>query len=210
MDKIVCFGKNYLEHAKELGDAIPDRPVIFLKPPSVLKEASGAPSGNPGEVTDVQLPQTQGDVHHECEIVFRLGRALEPEAVTVGLDLTLRSLQAALKRAGHPWTIAKVFRDAAVVGPFVPVASFPEWRDTPFELELGQRVVQRGAAREMSFQIEELLEQARARFPLCEGDLLFTGTPAGVGPLLPGQEAELRFGPIRYRVRFTDSRGGIS
>ena len=210
MDKIVCFGKNYVEHARELGDAIPKEPVIFLKPPSVLKEARGAPLGKLSEITDVRLPQAQGEVHHECEIVFRLGNALKPEAVTVGLDLTLRGLQNTLKQAGHPWTIAKVFKDAAVVVPWVSVEYFPEWRETPFEMELGQKVVQRGTAREMSFQIEELIEQARAYFPLCEGDLLFTGTPAGVGPLLPGQEAELRFGRIRYRVRFTDSRGDIS
>jgi 2-keto-4-pentenoate hydratase/2-oxohepta-3-ene-1,7-dioic acid hydratase in catechol pathway len=209
MDKIVCFGKNYLEHARELGDAIPEKPVVFLKPPSVLKEARGAPSRDVGEITDVRLPQAQGEVHHECEIVFRLDDALKPEAITVGLDLTLRGLQNTLKQAGHPWTIAKVFEDAAVVGPWVSVWSFPEWRQTPFEMELGQKVVQRGTAREMTFQIEELIEQARACFPLCEGDLLFTGTPAGVGPLSPGQVAELRFGPIRYRVRFTNSRGQV-
>jgi 2-keto-4-pentenoate hydratase/2-oxohepta-3-ene-1,7-dioic acid hydratase in catechol pathway len=202
VDKIICFGKNYPEHARELGDAIPERPVIFLKPPSVLKHAAGAPQGSLSEVTGVRLPRAHGDVHHECEIVFRLGHALTPEAVTVGLDLTLRGLQTTLKRAGHPWTIAKVFEDAAVVGPWLAVEDFPDWRATPFELELGERVVQRGTAGDMSFQIEQLIEQARAHFPLCEGDLLFTGTPAGVGPLLPGQEAELRFGQIRYRVRF--------
>ena len=202
MDKIVCFGKNYLEHARELGDAVPERPVIFLKPPSILKQATGTPSGNPSQVTDVRLPRAQGDVHHECEIVFRLSRALTPEAVTVGLDLTLRGLQNTLKNAGHPWTIAKVFEDAAVVGPWLSMEIFREWRDTPFELQLGERVVQRGIAGDMSFQIEQLVEQARAHFPLCEGDLIFTGTPAGVGPLSPGQEAELRFGRIRYRVRF--------
>jgi 2-keto-4-pentenoate hydratase/2-oxohepta-3-ene-1,7-dioic acid hydratase in catechol pathway len=203
MDKIVCFGKNYLEHAKELGDAVPDRPVIFLKPPSVLKEAPGAPSQSADEITDVRLPRAHGDVHHECELVFRLDDELKPEAITVGLDLTLRVVQRTLKQAGHPWTIAKVFEDAAVVGPWVPVASFREWRDTPFELELAQKVVQRGSAREMTFQIEDLIEQVRGYFPLRAGDLLFTGTPAGVGPVSPGQVAELRFGPIRYRVRFT-------
>ncbi|MFM8313944.1 MAG: fumarylacetoacetate hydrolase family protein, partial [Deltaproteobacteria bacterium] len=136
MDKIVCVGKNYIEHAKELGDQVPEKPVLFLKPPSVLKQAHSR------ESLDVFIPTDQGSVHHECEIVIRLKkggfRLTEMEAekcigkVSVGLDMTLRDKQAALKKAGSPWTTAKVFPDSAIVGPWVAVDDFPNFLETPF------------------------------------------------------------------------------
>src|SRR5688500_1437384 len=104
MDKIVCVGKNYLDHARELGDAVPEKPVLFLKPPSTLVQARRW-----GDVLKIGLPQGKGEIHFETEIILRVGKRGSIDAVTIGLDLTLRTLQAKLKQAGHPWTLAKVF-----------------------------------------------------------------------------------------------------
>ena len=135
MDKLVCIGKNYLDHAKEmakdLGDAVPDRPVLFLKPPSVLHQVlSSAP-------LKLDLPVGAGAVHHECEIVLRLNRSgfrmnlAEAQSaigwVSLGLDMTLRDRQTELKKNGHPWEVSKVFPGSAVVGPWLATPEFPQW-----------------------------------------------------------------------------------
>lgn len=207
MDKIICLGKNYLEHAKELGDAVPEKPVLFLKPPSVLLSAM-----NQGETLKAKLPMGQGQVHHECEIVVSLKfggqkmSAMEArnavDAVSVGLDMTLRDLQGKLKKAGHPWTTAKVFPYSAIVGPFVLVEEFTEYEKEFFSLTVGGKEVQRGNAEQMLLSISEAIAYASQFFPLCEGDLVFTGTPKGVGPVQQGDVAQLRYGPISYSVEW--------
>ncbi|KAK9916305.1 hypothetical protein WJX75_001059 [Coccomyxa subellipsoidea] len=130
-DKLICLGKNYLEHAKELGDAVPDKPVIFLKPPSSAVVASS----QQGPVA-VQLPRNRGHVHYEAEMLLRLNDDLEVDAVSLGLDLTLRELQSELKKKGHPWEIAKAFPNSAVIGPWIDVASFPDFLTTEFSFKL--------------------------------------------------------------------------
>jgi len=193
VDKIVCVGKNYSEHAKELGDAVPDKPVVFLKPPSVLKQSNG-------ERLALQFPSGVGSVHHECEIVLKLASAEKIEAVSLGLDLTLRDRQALQKKAGHPWTTSKVFRDSAVVGPWVPVTDFPKYLETEFTFSLDGQVRQRGKGTQMTFLPEQILSFVDELFPLMAGDLIYTGTPVGVGPIVVGQVGKLVWGPITYEV----------
>ena len=196
MDKIVCLGKNYLEHAKELGDTVPEKPVIFIKPPSSLKQA------DLGAIVRAKLPASRGEVHHECELVFKMGNA-QIEAITVGLDMTLRDHQASLKKAGHPWTTAKVFEDAAIIGPWIPLSEFPEWQKTVFSFSLNGALRQQGHAGQMMLSISDALDYIRSFFPLCPGDLIFTGTPKGVGQVSPGSKGKLVFGKIQYEVHWS-------
>lgn len=204
MDKIICVGKNYEEHAKELGDAIPSKPVIFMKPPSVLRQARA------GESLDLVIPTDRGSVHHECEVALQLktgGFKMTLDQarqaigfVTVGLDMTLRDQQAALKKAGSPWTIAKVFSDSAVVGPWVPVEKFSNYLDTPFSLKINGQLRQEGFPQHMTLSPIECVAYMSEYFPLCAGDVIFTGTPKGVNSVVPGDVGMLTFGPIEFRV----------
>ncbi|BDA40577.1 Uncharacterized protein YcgM [Coccomyxa sp. Obi] len=200
-DKLICLGKNYLEHAKELGDAVPDKPVIFLKPPSAAVVASSQQSA-----VAVQLPRNRGSVHYEAEMLLRLDDNLEVDAVSLGLDLTLRELQTELKKKGHPWEIAKAFPQSAVIGPWIDVASFPDYIETEFSFELDGEEKQRGAASQMMCGVPEALKYIKGCFTLVPGDVIFTGTPKGVGPLKSGQTGTLRWGDkLSYEVSFQDS-----
>ena len=209
MDKIVCVGKNYSEHAKELGDLVPEKPVIFIKPPSVLKRAVSNQS------LEVSLPKSRGQVHHECEIVLKIKKGgfnmtlQEAESaigeVTLGLDMTLRDLQTKLKKSGSPWTVAKVFPDSAIIGPWVTVEEFREYLETPFSFEVNGVTKQRAVASEMTLSPRECVAYISTQFPLCEGDLIFTGTPKGVGPVVGGDKGVLTFGPIQYGVVWHES-----
>ena len=205
MDKIVCLGKNYLEHAKELGDAIPEKPVVFIKPPSVLVQVSDASGVK-------QVRYSDGELHHECEIVLRMRRggyqlssaeALSCiDAVTLGLDMTLRDRQTVLKKQGHPWTISKVFPDSAIVGPWVGLPSFRDYLSVPFTFSLDETLRQKGIGTEMSLSPGEAISHVSQFFPLCPGDLIFTGTPKGVGQVKCGETGTLRWGLLSYRVRW--------
>jgi len=204
-DKIVCIGKNYLDHAKELGDAIPEKPVIFLKPFSILKQAT-----HWGDTLSLSLPSTQSDVHHECEIVLKLkkgGYQLSLEQaqeaigfVSIGLDMTLRTLQTTLKKNGHPWTTAKVFIDSAITGPWISTEEFPDYINTAFSLYIDNKCCQHAFPHQMLFKPAALVAYASQFFPLCEGDLIFTGTPAGVGAVQPGSNAKLQWGNYGYNI----------
>lgn len=183
MDKIICIGKNYLDHAKELGDAVPTQPLVFFKPPSCL---------NFGPV--IEIPMGKGEVHHELEIVLQLKEDAKGfDKICLGLDLTLRTVQQELKAKGHPWERGKAFPNSAVLTPWINVEEFPEFLDTPFFLKINGVVKQKGIGRDMRWSPSQLLEALRSDFKICEGDLLFTGTPAGVGPLNPGDKLEVGF-----------------
>jgi len=210
-DKIACVGKNYPDHAKELGESQPDKPVIFIKPPSVLVAAK-----QNGERLDLPFPANRGSLHHECEIVLKLGKlpaqdrplTLEEaeraiDSVTVGLDMTLRDEQGALKKKGHPWTIAKVFRGAAVVGPWHSTKEFVTWKAEPFRFELDGKVRQQSSADQMLFSPAACIAHLSEYLPLRAGDLIYTGTPVGVGPVQPGAVAHLSWGAIRYEVSWS-------
>jgi len=206
-DKIICVGKNYLEHAKELGDKIPDEPVIFLKPPSILKQAKYW-----NDTLSLSWPNIKSDLHYECEVVLKLqksGYMMTPEEaetaigfVSIGLDMTLRTLQAQLKKDGHPWTISKVFIDSATVGPWIPVREFSDYMQTEFSLSINNQIKQKSIPNTMTFKPIELLVYISQFFPLCEGDLIFTGTPAGVGAIQLGDIATLTWGKYQYCAKW--------
>lgn len=195
MDKIICVGKNYLEHAQELGDAVPEKPVLFIKPPSVLIQVPDFSAAQ-----KVDLVEGRGSVHHECEIVLKVGSHLKISEVSLGLDMTLRDVQKKQKEEGHPWTTSKVFPGSAIVGPWVPVEEFSKWKSTPFEFTLNGNLRQKGSAQQMSLAVDEILAYVQTFFPVREGDLIFTGTPKGVGPVQKNDEAKLSWGKIQYRI----------
>lgn len=206
MDKIVCLGKNYREHAHELGEALPEKPVVFIKPPSVLRVATQGDE----EPLSLLVPPGCAELHHEVEIVLRLdkgGHRLDVKeaerligAVSLGLDMTQRDKQRQLKKEGHPWTISKVFPDCAVVGPWLRVSEFPEYLNEKFTLAVDGSVRQEGFGTQMEMSPAECVAYVSEFFPLHAGDLIFTGTPKGVGPVVAGNRAMLNWGPIRYSV----------
>jgi 2-keto-4-pentenoate hydratase/2-oxohepta-3-ene-1,7-dioic acid hydratase in catechol pathway len=187
MDKIICLGKNYSDHAKEMADAPVERPVLFLKPPSVFQEIK--------DKSFIALPWERGSIHHECEIVFKLYKK-NIIGLALGLDLTLRDLQKNLKTQGHPWEISKVFPRSALVTPFKGVKDFVAWENTDFSLAINGKIVQQSQLSKAVLSANEIIHYIDQFFPICDGDLIFTGTPAGVGPLHPNDKLELNFGPI--------------
>ncbi|MEO5970401.1 MAG: fumarylacetoacetate hydrolase family protein [Bdellovibrionia bacterium] len=197
MEKFICVGKNYVEHAKELGDAVPDKPVLFLKPAS-----AGYVVGN-SELGKITIPKNRGMVHYECEIILRLNAKAQVTAVSLGLDMTLRDVQVDLKKQGHPWELAKVFKDSAVVGPWIPIEKFPTYLDEPFTFSLEGTLRQNAKGREMRTAPEDCLQYAREVFPILDGDIMFTGTPVGVGAVVAGQKGEVRWGNrLNYEINF--------
>ena len=201
MDKIVCVGKNYLKHALELGDAVPEQPLFFIKPPSTICDLSNSDDEN----TSVVLPAT-GEIHHEVELVLRIssddGQWIFSN-FTFGIDLTVRDLQQRLKKAGQPWEKAKVFKNSSILGTWHPLTSMNDLLEIPFCLKVNGEVRQRASGAEMRWKPEELLREAARFFPLCDGDLLFTGTPQGVGPLATGDVVEVQGGPVLYCFKVT-------
>ena len=196
MDKIICVGKNYLKHARELGDALPTEPLYFLKPASTIYRAEGLTG-------KVELPRPD-EVHHEIELVLQIGKDgvgnLSFTHFTFGLDLTRRELQSRLKKASQPWEKAKVFKNSAVLGPFHPIISMATLMGTGFTLRVNGEVRQNGLPSDMRWLPDELLQDLQNWFPVCDGDLLFTGTPEGVGPMRPGDLLEVHGGPVHYSV----------
>lgn len=199
MDKIICVGKNYLEHAKELGDAVPEKPVLFLKPPSTLVKVD--------QSTTITLPKNRGQIHPECEIVGRIrmtARGPEIDAVTLGLDMTLRDIQGQLKKNGHPWEISKVFAGSSIIGPWISLSEFPDYLEKEFSFSVQGEIKQKGKGNQMRVLPLDCLRAAEESFPICDGDLIFTGTPAGVGPVLSGQISELRWeNKLRFKVEWS-------
>lgn len=197
-DKMVCLGKNYLEHAKELGDKVPPKPVLFIKPPSCAVVAD-----NQKDTVKAILPSDRGVVHYEAELLLRLNDSLEIDAVSLGLDLTLRDIQKDLKQNGWPWEIGKVFAASAIVGPWVSLKDFPNYLEEGFQLKLDGKTVQAAKGSDMMMKPEEALPYIKSHFPMCGGDIIFTGTPHGVGPVSDGQLAELSWGDkLQYKVQF--------
>lgn len=193
MDKLICVGKNYLKHALELGDPVPEEPTYFLKPPSTICEVSGAQGR-------VELPK-HAEVHHELELVFRIRKTPQGLALTdytLGLDLTLRELQGRLKKEGQPWEKAKVFKNAAILGPWQPLKSLSETMNMEFALKVNGEVRQKSTGTEMRYTPDFVLKDAPNWWPVCDGDILFTGTPEGVGPLKPGDRVEVHSTMVSY------------
>ncbi|WP_307188689.1 MULTISPECIES: oxygen-insensitive NADPH nitroreductase [Bacillaceae] len=189
---IYCVGRNYAEHAKELGNDVPKQPLLFTKPRSSLALADGQ---------QLAFPHNKGSIHYEIELVLKIDRDVNQEdklvdvvsEVALGLDLTLREVQDTLKKKGHPWLRAKGFPNAAVLTPFFAFTGEEACQTIPFQLEKNGELVQEGYTSQMIFSLSALFEEVKREFGLRKGDLLFTGTPKGVGELKQGDHFSLYF-----------------
>ena len=192
--KIICIGRNYTEHAKELNNPVPEKPVFFLKPDSAL-----VLNNRP-----FFYPSFSEDVHHELELVIRihrLGRSI-PEKfahryyseIGLGVDFTARDLQGEMKKKGLPWEIAKGFDYSAPVSPLISLDEAGGGGDLDFHLELNGQTVQEGNSRDMIFSFNRIIAYVSQFMTLKTGDLIFTGTPPGVGPVKIGDHLECYLG----------------
>lgn len=194
--RVFCIGRNYVEHVRELSSAMPAKPVVFIKPASCLV--------GPGE--DIHFPKHGSELHHEVEIVLKVGRegraTTEEEAlsfissIAVGLDLTLRDVQKELKQKGLPWEAAKGFEQSAPVGDFISYDGSLELNNIPFGCKVNGIERQRGNTGDMIFPVGKLLVELSKIWVLRPGDLVYTGTPSGVGPLKIGDRVEAESDPI--------------
>lgn len=186
--KIVCIGRNYAKHAEELKNKIPGEPVVFIKPDSALLQPR-----NP-----FYIPEFSSDIHYEVELVIRikkLGKHIQEKfahkyynEIGLGIDFTARDVQEKCKNEGLPWEKAKAFDGSCVVGKFIPLTSFQNKDDIHFTLEKNGVVVQDGQSIDMLFNMDVIISHVSKYFTLKIGDLIFTGTPAGVGPVSPGDQ----------------------
>lgn len=186
LGKIVCIGRNYAEHARELNNPIPEEPLLFIKPASSAMHIT----------RPLQPPRDQGSVHYEAELAVLIGRPLtnaseeEAKAAILGyglaLDLTLRDVQSKLKENGHPWERAKAFDGACPLSPFVAAEKLAK-AHLEFTLDVNRERRQTGDTRNMLTPILPLIRHISQHFSLLPGDVVLTGTPAGVGELEPGQ-----------------------
>lgn len=181
--KIICIGRNYIEHAKELNNPVPKKPLVFMKPSTALL-ISNRPFYH---------PEFSNDIHYELEVVLKIcknGRHVLPEfadsyydELTVGIDFTARDLQDKLKAKGQPWEIAKAFDRSAAIGKWVPKSSFADMSNISFQMHKGDQVVQDGNTKDLIFSFNDLICYVSQYFTLHNGDYIFTGTPAGVGKI---------------------------
>lgn len=193
--RIFCIGRNYAAHAAELGNETPGEPVVFMKPATAV-----VPVGE-----TIRLPQDRGSVHHEAELVLLIGgddatSVDDIVGISLGLDLTLRDEQSRLKSNGLPWEIAKAFDCSAPLGKFSPPPS--DFNHIEFDCLVNGQQRQHGDTRKLLFPVPRLLTFLASRFRLLRGDLVFTGTPAGVAQLVPGDHVELvaeRIGRFGWR-----------
>ncbi|MCZ7602914.1 MAG: fumarylacetoacetate hydrolase family protein [Melioribacteraceae bacterium] len=179
--KIVCVGRNYAKHAEELGNEIPEFPLIFLKPASVLISDN----------ENIIKPKNSGELHHEVELVLLIGETIKDADETqaenaiagyaVGLDMTLRDIQSELKKKGHPWTLAKVFDTSAVISEFVSKKDYQLSGNEKIELYINDEIKQSSSLDFMLFNSTQIVAYLSSKFTLEKGDIIFTGTPEGVG-----------------------------
>lgn len=185
--KIICIGRNYAKHIKELENERPENPVVFLKPDSAI-----LPKNHP-----FFIPPFSKDVHYEVEVLIKINKVGKHIAarfahkyyneVGLGIDFTARDVQAYCKEKGLPWEKAKAFDGSAVIGQFFPKEEF-DLEDLSFQLLKNNKVVQNGNTKAMLWKIDELISYVSQYFTLKKGDLIFTGTPAGVGKVSENDE----------------------
>lgn len=181
--KIICIGRNYVDHAKELNNPVPTKPVFFMKPDTALIQKH-----NP-----FFYPEFSKDIHYETELVLKIcknGRHIEErfahkyyDQIGIGIDLTARDLQNECKKKGLPWEIAKAFDHSAPLGEFLPVSDFKSMSDINFSLKINDEIRQQGNSSDMIFSFEKVIAYVSQFITLKLGDLIFTGTPVGVGPI---------------------------
>lgn len=196
IQNVYCVGRNYLLHAQELGNEVPKEPMIFMKPSHAVVSMNDAV---------VALPFDHGEVHYEAELVVRIARDFTPgmpvdemiDVMALGLDFTLRDVQTVCKQKGLPWMPAKGFRNAAPISPFIAFPGLEALADTDFSLRKNDVEVQRGNARNMIFNLQTIVEYIAAHYGIGAGDVIFTGTPAGVGGVAVGDRFELYWGEDR-------------
>ncbi|MFZ9028696.1 MAG: fumarylacetoacetate hydrolase family protein [Crocinitomicaceae bacterium] len=185
--KIICIGRNYADHAKEMNSPVPSSPMFFMKPDTALLK-----DGN-----DFYHPDFSDDIHYECELVVKInkvGKNIQKkfahkyyDQVSLGLDFTARDLQSKCKEKGHPWEIAKAFDNSAAISTqFVSIKELPE--QITFDLTKNGETVQQGTTADMIFSIDQLIAHVSKFITLKVGDLIYTGTPAGVGSIKIGDK----------------------
>lgn len=188
--KIFCIGRNYVEHARELGNEVPEEPVVFMKPKSALLQSH----------TPFYYPEFTNELHFECELVLRIcknGKYIQDryaskyyDAVTTGIDFTARDIQKELKEKGLPWEKAKAWDNSAVIGKWIPLDEIKNKKDINFSLLKNKELVQQGNSSLMIFNFDQIVAHISNYFSVNIGDLVFTGTPAGVGECVVGDELE--------------------
>jgi 2-keto-4-pentenoate hydratase/2-oxohepta-3-ene-1,7-dioic acid hydratase in catechol pathway len=188
--KIFCVGRNYVAHAKELGNEVPEEPVIFMKPKSALLPPN----------TPFYYPEFTNELHYECELVLRInknGKYIQEkfahkyyDAITTGIDFTARDIQNELKGKGLPWEKAKAWDNSAVIGKWVPVANIKNRKELSFRMYKNKELVQEGNSLQMIHPFDSIVSYISQFFSINIGDLIFTGTPAGVGEVVVGDELE--------------------
>ena len=188
--KIICIGRNYAEHAKEMNAAVPKEPVFFLKPDtSLLKDNQ-----------PFYYPDFSKEIHHEIELVLKInktGKNIEPEfahkyydEIGIGVDFTARDIQAACKEKGLPWEKAKAFDNAAPLGKFLDKKNFPDVHNIQFKLLINGKAIQQGNTKDLLFSFDKIISFVSQFITLKTGDLIYTGTPEGVGPVKIGDRLE--------------------
>ncbi|MBZ4194992.1 MAG: fumarylacetoacetate hydrolase family protein [Candidatus Contendobacter sp.] len=199
--KVVCIGRNYLDHVRELNNAVPETPILFMKPATALVSLD----------EPIRLPAGRGACHHEVELAVLVGRELRNVDVEtarmavagygIALDLTLRDLQNELKKKGYPWETAKAFDGACPLSPFLKPDALPDPQATDVALQVNGEWRQQGNTRQMIIGIFALMACISAHFTLQPGDVVLTGTPAGVGPLPSGAALRLRLADHDFNAR---------
>ncbi|WP_430615439.1 fumarylacetoacetate hydrolase family protein [Flavobacterium sp. JP2137] len=195
--KIICIGRNYVEHISELNNETPQEPVLFLKPDTALM----------GREQDFVIPDFSDEIHYEAEIVVKInkvGKYIDEkfasryyDLISLGIDFTARDLQTDLKAKGLPWEKAKAFDNSAAVGNFLPKENWQSLRQIDFALDINEQRVQSGNTQQMIWNIDQIVAYASRFFTLKTGDLIFTGTPAGVGKVYPDDLLEGYIGEER-------------
>ena len=188
--KIFCIGRNYADHAKEMGNGITDEPIIFMKPKSALVQGH----------TPFYYPEFTNDLHYEAELVLRIsknGKYVQEKhasnyynGISVGIDFTARDIQNQLKENGLPWEKAKSFDNSAVVGKFIDISPSFDKKNINFSLAKNKEIVQKGNSGAMVFSIDRIVSNISNYFSINIGDLIFTGTPAGTGECIVGDLLE--------------------
>ncbi len=179
---IWCVGQNYKKHAQELNNPLPSKPLIFLKAGSCLVR----------NCSSFKLPEWSQDLHFETEIGLRFDENLNISSYCLALDLTARDIQTAAKSKGHPWTLAKSFKESCPISSFVTLNSLQELEELSFQMQLNGQLAQNGFIKDMIFSPKTLIDYLLIHFPVEPGDLLLTGTPEGVGQLSSGDKIEIQ------------------
>jgi fumarylpyruvate hydrolase len=190
---VYCVGRNYKLHAAELGNAVPESPMIFMKPTHAVVPMNGEAIG---------LPSAFGSIHYEAELVVRIGKPYESgvqakdiiDSFALGMDFTMREVQDILKNKQHPWLKAKGFKASAPLTKFQQLSSLEELSAETFSLTINGIEKQRGHIEDTIFNLQTLVDEIGTHYGLSEGDIIFTGTPAGVGPIKDGDQMKLCWG----------------